>query len=239
MQPKFHFQISGFCPCCSQDVVFEANNIWLRDSLLCSNCGSIPRERALMVIIQKYYPNWKELSIHESSPEMRGTSKKLMAECKDYIGSQFFPNSNFGEIINGYRNEDLEKQTFEDEIFDIVVTQDVMEHIYSPEKAFSEIARTLKRGGAYIFTVPIINHFNKTEIWAKKAEDGSPIFLRNPEYHSNPVDSKGSPVTMHWGYDIVDYIHKYSNLDSKIEYIYDLSKGIWAEYIDVIVSQKY
>ena len=32
-----------------------------------------------------------------------------------------------------------------------------MEHIFDPSKAFSEIARTLKTGGAHIFTVPLIN----------------------------------------------------------------------------------
>ena len=33
-----------------------------------------------------------------------------------------------------------------------------------------------------------------------------PIFLKNPEYHGNPIDKEGSPVTMHWGYDITDFI---------------------------------
>lgn len=43
-----------------------------------------------------------------------------------------------------------------------------MEHIYDPEKAFSDIARTLKKGGGHIYTVPIINKFMPTEVWAVK-----------------------------------------------------------------------
>ena len=51
-----------------------------------------------------------------------------------------------------------------------------MEHIYHPEKAFKEVARTLKKGGAHIFTVPTINKHMKTEVWATIGEDGHPNF---------------------------------------------------------------
>src|SRR5690606_8662752 len=138
----------------------------------CENCKSSPRERALMIVIQKYFPDWKQLHIHESSPELRGVSLKLKNECSNYIASQFYPHNSFGEMIDGYRNEDLEKQTFEDETFDIVISQDVMEHVYNPDKAFQEIQRTLKRGGAHIFTIPVINQHMPTEVWATMGENG-------------------------------------------------------------------
>lgn len=218
--------------------MFEANNSWLRDHLLCPNCCSLPRERALMYVIQSYYPNWEQLTIHESSPAIRGASLKLKTRVKNYIASQYYPNHTFGSMINDCRNEDLESQTFKNESFDIVVTQDVMEHIYDPAKAFSEIARTLKRGGAHIFTVPIINKHNNTEVWALKGNNGDPVFLKTPEWHGNPVDEKGSPVTMHWGFDIVDFIKEKSGLQTKIEYINNLDLGIQAEYIEVLVSKK-
>jgi len=191
-----------------------------------------------MIIIEKYFPNWRNLSIHESSPGECSITKKLKQECKKYIGSQYYSDREFGSIINGYRNENLEKQTFDNQIFDIVITQDVLEHIYNPQEAFFEIARTLKNGGAHIFTVPIINKFNKTEIWATLGENGEPVFSKAEEWHGNPIDEKGSPVTMHWGYDIVDYIREASDLKTKIEYIHDLNHGIWAEYIEVLVTKK-
>lgn len=234
----FWFSQEGYCPCCDKEVTFEANDSWLRDNFLCSNCGCIPRERALMLVIQKYYPNWKELKIHESSPGNRGASLKLRKLCTEYVSSQYYPNKPFGTTIGIDRNENLEHQTFPDASFDIVISQDVMEHIYNPEKAFSEIARTLKKGGAHIFTVPIINKYKPTEIWATKGENGEPIFLKTEEYHGNPVDPKGSPVTMHWGFDIVDFIKSKSNLHTTIEYIDDLKYGVRAEFIEVLVSSK-
>lgn len=234
----YYFSKAGFCPCCDSEVTFEAYDSWLRDCFLCSNCHSLPRERALMLTIQKYFPDWKNLHIHESSPVNRGTSKKLKDQCSNYLSSQYYPGQTFGQTIDGHQNEDLENQTFQDSVFDLVITQDVFEHIYHPEKAFKEIGRTLKPGGAHIFTVPIINKHRKTEVWAKAGPQGTPIFLHQPEYHQNPVDINGSPVTMHWGYDIVDHIRDSSGLDTTIEYINDLNFGILAEYIEVLVSIK-
>jgi SAM-dependent methyltransferase len=235
---KYYLSVTGHCPCCDSDVIFESYNSWLRDNLICKNCASIPRERALMLTIEKYYPNWRNLNIHETSPCKRGASLKLKQECENYISTQYYPNKIFGELIEGHRNEDLENQTLQSSSFDLVISQDVMEHIYDPEKAFSEIARTLKKGGAHIFTVPIINKHRATEIWAIKNDNGEPVFLKTPEYHGNPVDPKGSPVTMHWGYDITDFIEKTSELKTNIEYINDLRYGVQAEYIEVLVSQK-
>jgi hypothetical protein len=72
----------GHCVVCDSHVTFFSENDWLRDHYLCNNCSSIPRERALMYCIEKFYPNWRELNIHESSPANRGASLKLKNNCK-------------------------------------------------------------------------------------------------------------------------------------------------------------
>jgi len=43
---------------------------------------------------------------------------------------------------------------------------------------------------------------------------------------------------MDWGYDIADYIFRTSGLFSTIVMIDDVSAGIRAEYIEVLVSRK-
>ena len=96
----------------------------------------------------------------------------------------------------------------------------------------------MKPGGAHIFSVPIINKHHKTQRWAVKNDDGSPKFLFEPEWHGNPVDEKGSPVTFHWGYDIKDYINDHTGADTDIIYLDDLNYGIRAEYIEIIVMKK-
>jgi SAM-dependent methyltransferase len=229
----------GFCVICDRDVKFSSQNEWLRDNYLCSNCKSIPRERALMFAINKFYPSWKQLSIHESSPGERGASVKLKNNCAYYTPTQYFPGFLLGQThSSGWRNEDLENQTFADETFDLVISQDVMEHIFNPEKAFSEIARTLKLGGAHIFTVPIVNKEKPSRVRATLEANGEINYLCDAQYHGNPVNPQGSLVTRDWGYDICDFILKHSGLYTTIVYIDDISLGIRAEYIEVLISRK-
>ncbi len=236
---KYPFCNTGFCCCCDREVNFIAEKEWYRDWYICDNCKSIPRERAMMYIIETLYPDWEKLSIHESSPVMRGCSIKMKERCKGYIATQFWANLPRGKIVSGFRNENLEEQTFENNAFDIVVTQDVFEHLFNPNKGFAEIARTLKPGGAHIFTVPLINKSGKSERWARLGQNGEICFLHEPEFHGNPIDNNGSPVTYHWGNDIVDYIYNSCGMISTIYYIDNIELGIRAEYIEVIVSKKY
>lgn len=234
----YYLSHPGYCVCCDREVTFECYHSWLRDNYYCANCQCIPRERALMAVVEKYYPNWRGLRIHESSPVQRGASLKLKNQCVNYQASQYYPGKEYGTMVDGFRNENLENQTFGDESFDLVITQDVMEHVYHPERVFSEIARTLAKDGAHIFTVPIINKHAKTQVWATLNPDGTPNFLHAPEYHGNPVPPYGSPVTMHWGFDIVNFIRASSGLDTKIISIYDKNLGIMGEYNEVFITYK-
>ena len=74
------FRHEGFCSICEKPATFSSGNEWFRDNLLCGGCGSIPRERALMKVINDYYPSYRELAIHESSPGGKGASLKLHNE---------------------------------------------------------------------------------------------------------------------------------------------------------------
>lgn len=233
------FANEGFCYSCNRLTRFVATNEWWRDFYICENCGSIPRERAIMYCIEKFFPDWREKTIHESSPIARGTSLRLSNEAKNYIGTQFFPGKKRGEICQGFRNEDLEQLTFDDESIDLHITQDVFEHIFDPGQAFREIARTLKLGGSHIFTTPLVNKNRPTEWCAKKNIDGSIDYLLDPpEYHGNPVSSKGSLVTVHWGYDVLRYIYDACGLFTEMIYIDALEFGIRAEFIEVLITRK-
>jgi SAM-dependent methyltransferase len=191
-----------------------------------------------MMAIKKHYPQWKEIKIHESSPNPSGASLALKRGCPGYVASQFFPGIPVGETVSDFINQDLERQSLADESFDLVITQDVFEHVFDPERAFKEICRTLRPGGAHIFTVPLINRHGKSEVWATKDAHGKTQFLKTPEIHGNPVDPNGSPVTMHWGFDIVDFIREKTGMETIIEDLYDLHFGLSAYYLEVLVSKK-
>ena len=234
----FLFRRNGYCPCCRSNTEFRALDPWLRDHFRCRNCGSIPRQRALMVVLERLYPDWRELRIHEAGPTPGGASALLAAECPGYVASQYRPDMPFGAQGDGFRNEDLERQTFADESFDLVVTQDVMEHIYDPQRAFSEIARTLRPGGAHIFSVPLVNLHRPSERWAARDSNGQPRFLCKPDYHGLPGSDAYYPVTWHWGFDICGHIERACRLQTTIEVIDDLNQGIRANLIEILVTHK-
>ena len=128
--------------------------------------------------------------------------------------------------------------SFPDESIDIHISQDVMEHIFNPDAAFREIARTLKPGGMHIFTAPLVNKWKATECRACLDSNGQINYLKPEEYHGNPVGDGRALVTYDWGYDICKHIFDASGLFTHMIKIDDLSKGIRAEYIEVLVTIK-
>jgi len=226
----------GYCPICERRTVFVMRDSWLRDHYRCIRCGSIPRFRALIQVLQENFPGWRDQRIHESSPG-GSSSDKLRRECRNYVATHLFPDARPGEIRNGYRSEDLEKQTFDDEEFDLVITQDVFEHVLHPAAAFKEISRTLKSGGAHIFTVPWYS--SKPTFVRAVEEHGSIRHVAKPDYHVNPIDDRGSLVVTEWGWDLCDFIYRHSDLTTTVMHIDDRSRGIRAAFIEVFVSRKH
>jgi len=235
----FHLSITGRCPVCEVTTTFEANDAWLRDALLCANCGSIPRERAVALVLDEVCPYWRTQAIHESSPSDRGISKKLRDECRNYVASNYFDTEPLGSIVRGLRNENLEKQTFADESFDIVVTLDVFEHLFDPAAALKEIHRTLKVGGVAICAFPMIKMMADAVRWrAKRNSDGSVEYLLPAEYHGNPISEEGSLVTVDYGYDIHQQFAEWAPLDVRLQRFANASAGILGEFTDVAVCRK-
>ncbi len=231
----------GYCPFCGSETKFVAGDYWLRDHYLCTQCNSIPRQRALMKILKERYPDYKMLDIHESSPS-DGVIRQFQNMTENYSYSYYYEDIPLGSALtDGGTNQDLEHLTFADDSFDIFITQDVMEHIPNPEHAFLEIARVLRKGGAHIFTTPIyLFTKSKPRIQFK---DGKWVNIFPPVYHGNPIDEKGSLVTWDWGDDIAELIDDATHC-TKTEIIQfphtkeNYEMGLEADFLQVIISKK-
>lgn len=226
----------GYCPVCGERTLFFKTGDWLRDHFFCVRCRSIPRGRALFLVLSEQFPNWRELIIHESSPGSP-TYEFFSAANANYVPTRFFPNIAPGTTHHGFRCEDLARQTFGNETFDMVVTQDVLEHLLEPGAAFREIARTLKPGGVHLFTVPWY-HWQETRIRARM-NNNVIEYLETPEYHDNLVDAKGALVVTEWGKDLCDTIYASSGMTTTVVRIFDRRCGIEAQFIEVFISRKY
>jgi SAM-dependent methyltransferase len=226
----------GYCTICERSVFFAKTGPWLRDEYICLGCRSIPRNRALLKILSQHFPAWRDLHIHESSP-CGASSDKIRRECHKLVQTQFFPDVPRGEVRAGERSEDLESLTFPDGSFDLVITQDVFEHILRPEKAFAEIARTLKSGGAHVFTVPYYCG-KSTVVRARADKAGGLEHLMEPDYHGNPIDPVGSLVVTQWGDEICNFIFQASGMTTSIFNFFNTRFGLEGEFLDVFVSRK-
>ena len=51
----FHYEHQGFCPCCETPQTFTTDSDWFRDTLCCPNCGSVPRERAIALVLNEIF----------------------------------------------------------------------------------------------------------------------------------------------------------------------------------------
>jgi len=225
----------GWCPICARRTLFYHQGPWPRDQFRCARCLSIPRWRALVRVLETHFPGWRQLAIHESSPGGSG-SAKLARECRGYMPTHYFPDVSPGQSRNAVRCENLEAQTFADEQFDLVITQDVFEHLLNPRLGFAEIARTLRPGGAHLFTVPW--YWWKPTLTRAKLRDSQVVHLEPPEYHGNPISADGSLVVTEWGWDLCDFIYRSAGLTTTVILIVDRRQGIEAEFNEVFISRK-
>lgn len=234
------YEHDGYCPICERQVRFTAETDWYRDHLRCPGCKSVVRERALALVLEEIAPNWRSLAIHESSPAPRGISLKLRREAAGYVASQYFPDARPGAVVDGFRSENLEAQSFADNSLDLVVSLDVMEHVFDPAAAYREIRRTLRPGGYYLHTVPI--HKNQTIAAIRRAELDHRGTIRHlggePVYHGNPIDPNGSLVTFDYGFDLHQQIRAWAPFAVRILRFCDPDHGVIGEYTEVVVCRK-
>jgi SAM-dependent methyltransferase len=227
----------GYCPICETRTIFVERDKWLRDFYVCTKCNSIPRQRAIVSVLNKFVPEWKDCKIHESSPG-GSSSTFIQKNCAGYVPTQFFQDVPLGEYKDSIRCENLEKMTFDNNSFDLVISQDVFEHVMNPADAFRDISRILKPGGAHIFTMPWDPHLKKTVQRARQLDSGEIEYLEEAVYHGNPIDSKGSLVTFDWGADFVDFIYANSGMFTTIYLAKDKTMGLDAEFLEVFISRK-
>lgn len=231
--------IAGHCPVCETKTEFRCPDGWFRDHLRCAQCDSIPRERAFAWTLERFRPNWRDLAIHESSPAAeRRVSARLREGCKGYIASQYFPGVASGAMHAGLRCENLESLSFADASLDLHLHLDVMEHVNRPDLCFREMARTLRPGGALIFTTPLYKDRAATQRRAIRFADGDE-HISPPEYHGNPVDDQGALVTFHFGQDFSDLMRAWAPDLSLLRLdLNDPRIGVIGDFRDVFVAVK-
>jgi SAM-dependent methyltransferase len=203
----------GKCNICGSDTAFYyQENESFRESLFCINCRTISRYRSiargiLFAIRDLAHIDSSSISelpgMHDHSLRIYDTQvpfyglkaaypvPDLLSKCKwiDVESSVYKPNRPLGAKLHPHRtNQNIEKLTFPDSNFDIVITSDVMEHVRLDDRAHQEIRRILKPGGVYLFTVPSIrNGETQHRVHVRNPQDPTQDqFLLDKEFHDDP-----------------------------------------------------
>ena len=142
-----------------------------------------------------------------------------------------------GSLQEGVRCENLEKLTFSDYYFDLVITQDVMEHVWSPEASFNSILRVIKPGGADVFTAPKHPRMTFRAPRITVTENGIE-HIKEPIYHGNPVGDGRALVTWDYGDTFESLVSKWTGCPIQTYVIRDKSLGLDGEYLEVFVMRK-
>ncbi|WP_027633916.1 glycosyltransferase [Clostridium hydrogeniformans] len=117
----------------------------------CPHCRCHDRERHLLLyiykldLVKKYMEGKKVLHI---APEVYIRSYLNDSNLDEYVCGDLNP------IYPGMINMDITNIPYEDEYFDFIICNHVLEHIEDDIKALKEISRVLKKGGRAILQTP-------------------------------------------------------------------------------------
>ena len=211
------------------DEVAEAFN--RRESMFCSSCGSSLRVRRLCTaLIQTFsetsgraYDSFTDLLEDDEFRRLRiaeinacGAFHNYLEQHPNLCYSEYVPGVPCGSEYNGIRCEDLQELTYPDDYFDIILTSDTLEHVPDPDKAWSEVRRTLKPSGYHIFTIPVVPAQPGTRQRARRS-GGAIEYLTEPAYHGREWGAEDRLVYTDFAMDVLDALNK---LDLSTEVLY-------------------
>lgn len=143
--------IGAHCPCCGwQGPGFVSLSNWraVQHHSLCPRCGSRSRHRGLALLLPGLLRGAVAGPILVFAPETAlidhiTRDARAAVETTDFLRTDVdFPG------------EDIQKLSFPDERYAILICNHVLEHIPDDRAALRECARVLKPGGVAIFTIP-------------------------------------------------------------------------------------
>ena len=215
----------------------------VRGSLVCRSCGAISRYRSvarglLRAIEELGGPRAESLaSLPRRHPRLRlrvfDTQQPFTAPACAYPIPDLLSACEWIDVEIGVHrpsepwgvrysdrlsNQNLERLTFDDGAFDVVVTSDVMEHVRLDGLAHAEIHRVLADGGVYLFTVPHFRGWPLTLVRRRVVVPADPSKdedLLPPEYHGDANSSEGVLAYRAYGLDLDRVL---SELGFSVEY---------------------
>ncbi|MGJ5820947.1 class I SAM-dependent methyltransferase [Paludibaculum fermentans] len=197
------------CNICGRPTMFVCTvpqDRWIR---ACLACRSTPKYRAIYHVLTRHFGQDPAQRLAQGAHiyELTTTSpicRRLQAH-PNYCCSAYMSDRPFGtEIRPRVWNQDLQKLSFGDGSFDIVISSETMEHVRKPWDGFAEIARVLKPGGVHCFTIP----YRGEGPTVSRVDTSGPedVYVLPKVYHQDPYRAVDSLVYTDYGADLPDLL---------------------------------
>lgn len=202
----------------------------LRDGLIYGGLNS--RERAVMMAIASFVDEAGLIEPVIYAPEaVTSLALRLRGRFSRFIGSEYATDARQVDRLYPIPAMDLQALDLKDAAFDIVTSNEVLEHVPSIDRALAEIYRVLKIGGYHIGTVPFLYTQSDSIVRAQLSGDKI-IHLLDPEYHGNPVDPEGGALVFEVpGWDLLSRARAIGFRHCAIRYIASTRYACFGEYI--------
>jgi SAM-dependent methyltransferase len=132
----------------------------LRERLVCPVTGLNNRQRLMATLLSAELtaqPQKKSVYLMEQLSETYNWAARTF-QLQNIIGSEYLADGlQPGAKIDGVRHEDAQRLSFPDASLDLVVSNDVMEHVPSAASAFRELARVMRPGAQALMTFPFFS----------------------------------------------------------------------------------
>ena len=187
-----------------RDLQIQRDN--LRESLLAG--GSLSRHRAITRVLEHLGDDLT--SLREKRIYLPETSTGFVHWLQQHLPahlelSDFLQDAEIVPADAG-RHQNLCELTYADQCFDLVICNDVFEHVYDLPRALEEVWRVLRPGGRLLATFPMAFGQQENIIKAEFRGLNQPVLFRGePEYHGDPIrPTRGSLVYVIPGWQILD-----------------------------------
>lgn len=187
-----------------EEVLISSQNY--REELVAEGCLS--RHRAILMVLQKNYTSPAALEGRKVflAEAFSGFARRFQHWMPEVVLAKFLEEVPEEHFNTGIRHEDLCDLSFSDRTFDLVVTNDLFQHVPDLKMAFAEIFRVLIPGGRMVCTFPFAyGQYETVQQAIRHAEDGRVERLSEQELHGDPIGpGQGAVVYQVPGWSILD-----------------------------------
>jgi SAM-dependent methyltransferase len=199
-----------------------------RESLIAN--GLLSRNRGMLVVLEQLYGSLEQLAQRDIylvealtgfALWMRRQLGEERLSCSEYL-------EDAEQTFSGIPHQDLCQLTFADASFDLVLCNELFEHVQDLDLAFRELARVLRPGGRLLATCPLA--FGQRESIVKAVHNpglGTTELSGETEHHGDPLrPTRGALVYRIPGWEILEQLQAAGFCDTCIHHIASWKHGV-------------